>query len=297
MQRRSRAREFKNWAIYRTLTAASAAGRSLSLPAARRIGRSIGRLAYRTVGRERERALRHLAIAFPEMPLSERQRITAKMFEHLGMALLEICWLPNLDRETMAKTTRFVGLENLQKAIDSGDGVMAFTGHCGNWEWMASCVALSGFDLSVVAREIYDPRMNEFIVRSRALHGVKTIGRGSSSSARDLLQALRRGGILGMLIDQDIKAESADVPFFGRLASTPVGPARLAIRSGAQVMTLFTWRDGDMQVIEFGDPSPTTRTDDPVALTAHLTKLIEMQIRRVPEQWVWMHRRWGKNVT
>lgn len=292
MRRKSPLKTFKNWAIYRALITADSFGRGLNLERARAIGRGIGSLAYRSVAKERRRALANLALAFPELSERDRDRMTRDMFRHLGVSLLEICWLPNLNRDNLEILTTFEGLEHFRAAAEQKKGVVLFTGHCGNWEWMAAAIGILGFDMNVVARELYDPRLNDFVVRARAHHNIKTIGRGSASAARDILQTLRSGAILGMLIDQKIKAENVMVPFFGREAPTPVGAAKLAIRAGAVAIAGFIERRGAMQHIRFEPFIPTSRDDDPVELTATITRSIEQQIRRAPAQWVWMHKRW-----
>jgi len=294
MARNSRLRAFKNSVIYGGLVASSAAGRRLSLRQARSLGRATGRLAFATMHRERAKASRNLSVAFPDLDEPNRRAILRDMFTHLGQSLFEIAWMPNLDREMLERTTVVEGLENLQRAVDLGKGVVLFTGHCGNWEWMAAAIGLLGFRMNVIARELYDIRLNQFIVDSRGRHEVTTIGRGSTSSAKAMLQTLRAGEVLGVLIDQNIKAESAEVPFFGHPASTPIGPARLAIRAGAVAIAGFIERDGEVQRIRFEAPIETTREDDALELTARLTRSIEAQIRKVPSQWVWMHDRWRK---
>lgn len=227
------------------------------------------------------------------MTANEREHVSNAMFRHLGTSLVEIAWLPNLDPEKLGATTTIEGLEHLRAAIDAGRGVVLFTGHCGNWEWMAAAIGILGFPMNVVAREIYDSRINDFIVASRQRHGVTTIGRGSGNAAREILSTLRAGNVLGVLIDQSIRAENVDVPFFGAPAPTPVGPARLAIRAGAAAIAGFIRRDGARHIIRFEPPIFTSREDDAGQLTAHMTRSIEEHIRRVPEQWVWMHRRWS----
>jgi Kdo2-lipid IVA lauroyltransferase/acyltransferase len=294
MSRKSLLKAFKNSAIFRALLAASAVGRRLPLPLARTAGGLLGRLAWLVLTRERRHALRHLAIAFPSLDDRERAAIGRRSFAHLGVSLFEILWLPNLDREQLESRTTFEGLEHLRAAASSGRGAVLFTGHTGNWEWMAAGIGILGFEMNVIARAIYDPRLNEFIVGSRARHGVVTIGRGSVNSAKEMLQTLRGGAILGVLIDQNIRAENADVDFFGLPAPTPIGPARLAIRAGSFAIAGFIERRGDRQHIRFEPPVATSRDDDPVELTRQMTAAIEVQIRRAPEQWVWMHQRWRR---
>lgn len=292
MSRKSTRQTFKNWAVYQGLRGFSAVARRLPLTLGRRAGSALGIVAHLVVRRERLKALRNIAVAFPDKSERERRAIVRSTFTHLGQSLFEICWLPNLDAAALARTTTFEGLENLRTAVGENRGVVLFTGHCGNWEWMAAAIALAGFDMNVIARELYDPRINDFVLASRGRFGVRSIGRGSTSSAREILQTLKKGSILGVLIDQNIKAEGADVPFFGKPAFTPTGPARLAIRAGAVAIAGFIERQETRQVVRFEKPVLTNRTDDAVELTARMTAAIENHIRRVPSQWVWMHDRW-----
>ena len=294
MKRRSPLQASKNSLIYGGLVAAGAVGRTLSLPAARRIGRGLGAMSNTVVRRERAKALRNLAIGFPDEDQAVREEIAREMFVHLGVSLMEICWMQNLDAAMFERTTVVEGAEHMRAALAGGKGVVLFTGHCGNWEWMAASIGMLGFPMNVIARDLYDARLNEFVVRARAHHGIKSIGRGSTSSAREMLQTLRSNEILGVLIDQSIVAENADIDFFGRPAPTPVGPARLAIKAGAAAICGFIERSGDLQRIRFEAPVFTAKSDDPVELTQQLTSSIEAQIRRVPSQWVWMHDRWRR---
>src|SRR5439155_2704188 len=164
--------------------------------------------------------------------------------------------------------------------------------HCGNWEWVANVTANLGYPLTVLQRERTEEGVNEVVAAVRAAGNIRTIDRGSSGAAREMIQAIRGGGMLAFLVDQNIRAESVKVPFFGRPALTPIGPAKLAIRTGAVVAPIFIERRGSMQHVRFVDPLETSRGDDPVAVTAWMTARIEEQIRRAPEQWVWMHDRW-----
>lgn len=293
MRKRSTLQAAKNTTIYRALLGASSLGRRLSLESARRKGARLGGAAWSLLKRERRKALRSLAVAFPDRPEEERERIGRAAFRHLGTSLFEVAWLPNLDAAELARTTRFEGLDGFRHAAESGRGLMLFTGHCGNWEWMCAAIGLSGIRMNVVARQLYDERINDFIVASRGQFGVNTIGRGSASSGKEILQTLRDGNVLGMLIDQNLKVESVMVPFFGRPAPTPVGPAKIAIRSGSLAIAGFIHRDAEgIQHVRFQEPVDTRAVSDPVELTAMMTRAIEAQIRSVPEQWVWMHERW-----
>ena len=288
-----RLRAFRERALYRALVVVSAIGRRIPLPLGRRLGRALGALAWAVAGRERRKALKNIAIAFPEWDEAKRRHTVKAMFRHLGMSVFEIAWMPNMDVATRDRLTVIEGAEPLLKLIDQGRGVVVFTAHCGNWEWMSYAVGLWGRPTTVLQRERDAPEMNRWITEHRARSGVRTIDRGSAAAGRELIHSLRRGGILAFLIDQNIRTDSVQVPFFGRNALTPIGPAKLAVRTESIVVDILIERlpDGRHR-LKIGEPIETKRGDDPVALTEHMTRIIEAQIRRVPEQWVWMHDRW-----
>jgi Kdo2-lipid IVA lauroyltransferase/acyltransferase len=285
-------RAFRTRFLLALFRAIAGVGERLSLKSARRCGRALGFLAWHVARRERRRALENIALAFPEWDSRKHRETIRAMFAHLGMSLFEIVWLPNL-RKGFESTTIVEGHEPLMKLMSEGRSIVAYTGHCGNWEWVAYIVALLGFPLTALQRERDESEVNEFIRDLRATAGIRTIDRGSVSSGREMIQALRKPGLLAFLIDQNIRTESVKVPFFGRPAPTPIGPAKLNVRAEAVAVSIFIERREDgMQLVRFMEPIETKRTDDPVALTALITSQIEAQIRRRPEQWVWMHDRW-----
>jgi KDO2-lipid IV(A) lauroyltransferase len=272
----------------------AAIARRLPLATIRAFGRALGSFAWHVARSERRKALANIAAAFPEWPPAKHRDTIRAMFRHLGATLLEMLWLEKLDAATRTATTTFENDEPIAAIFRSGRGVVAITAHCGNWEWLAYCVSTYfAVPVSVMQRERNEADLNRFLVETRAHAGIKTIDRGSATAGRELIQAVKRAGFLAFLIDQNIRAESAKVPFFGRGALTPIGPAKLAIRTGAMIVTAFIQRmPNGQQHIRFNTPIETKRDDDPIALTARLTADIEEQIRRAPEQWVWMHDRY-----
>jgi KDO2-lipid IV(A) lauroyltransferase len=276
----------------------SSIGRRMPLRRARSCGRFVGALAWHLLRRERGKALRNIAIAFPEWPEAKRRQTIRKMFAHLGMSLFEIAWLPNLTSGGMLDATTTVeGIEPLRANIAARRPMLAITGHCGNWEWFAHATSLGGVPISVLHRERDDEEMNQFITELRAGAGIRTIDRGSASSAREMIKAMKGGQALCFLMDQNIRAESVKVPFFGRPALTPLGPAKLAIRMEAVVAIGFITRGDDgLQHARWLPPIETRRDDDPVALLTRITEAIETQVRLAPEQWVWMHDRWRERA-
>jgi len=255
-------------------------------------GGALGRAAWRLSRRERGRALEHLAIAFPDLQQEVRERLGRAAFEHLGVVLAECLWLRDRGRAEIPRHVLLRGGERIAAARATGRPLLFVTGHCGNWELLAARIAC-GLELAVVARELDEPGFQEELLAFRARFGTRTIVRGTPGAARELLRTLRSGGALGMLIDQDTRVEGVWVDFFGRPAWTPSGAADLALRFRAIVLPVFIERlaDGSHRV----DVEPELElTDDATAATQAMTAAIEAQIRRVPEQWVWMHRRWRR---
>jgi KDO2-lipid IV(A) lauroyltransferase len=290
-ENRTEVRARRGRILYRILAAASAIVRRLPLGLARALGAMLGHVAWHVLRRDRRRAIDNLGQAFPEWPPQKRRATTRAMFHHLGKLLFEILWLPRFNATLRDRTTDVVGLEQFLELMKRG-GAIAITAHHGNWEWAAHCVASYGIDLTALQRERNEADINRFITEMRGGAGIRSIDRGSVAAAREMIQSLRRGGLLAFLIDQNIRAESAKVPFFGRPALTPLGPAKLAIRTETPVICIFTERRGSKYLLTFHEPIEVHRGDDPIALTARITADIEAQIRRAPEQWVWLHDRW-----
>jgi Kdo2-lipid IVA lauroyltransferase/acyltransferase len=286
-------RAFRERTLYHLLVVVSAIGRRIPLRIGQFLGRRLGTLAWHVARRERRKALANLAIAFPQWSEQQKRQTIRAMFQHLGMSVFELAWMPNLTEELRTKLTVIEGLDRIMEIIDSGRGVVTFTAHCGNWEWLSYITGMCGRPVSVLQRERDSPQMNRYITRLRATGGVHTIDRGSGTSARDLIGAIRRGGMLAFVLDQNIRTESVKVPFFGVPALTPIGPARIAIRTEAVavVATIERLPDGRHHV-RFGEPWELRRGDDPKELTARVTRGIEEAIRKTPAQWVWMHDRW-----
>ncbi len=272
---------------------------------------AVARLTGRVLAKPRALAQAQLAQALPESTPHERRELVNQMFDGLGRSVGELLLFDRITADLDA-WVRLEGAELLDRALAAGRGVITISGHIGNWELLAATLALKGYPLTVVATEVKGRRLNEENVRLRAACGVATILRSAPGSARELLGTLRRGRVLGLLIDQDTRVQSVEVPFFGRLARTPVGAASLALRTGAPILGTFIHRERDgRHVVRIIEPELPARPADDVgpaqraaaraswhiAATAAATKLIEDVIRQHPETWVWWHRRWGEGDT
>jgi KDO2-lipid IV(A) lauroyltransferase len=260
---------------------------------AQRLGRGIGALGWHLSQRDRRRALDHLAIAFPDLAEAERRTLGRACFRHHGASLAECLHLLRRDCATVRAVVEVEGWDEVERVRQADRPILILTGHCGNWELLAALINCLGLGMSVVARELEEPDLQKMLAALRERFGTPTIVRGSDGAARQLLLALRRGGALGMLIDQDTKVDGVWVPFFGRPAFTPVGAAKIALRQKAVVIPAFIERLEDGRHRARFHP-PLALPDDPQAATAVMTEAIESQVRRRPEQWVWMHRRWRR---
>lgn len=264
----------------------------MGLAAVQRAGRLLGRLAWRFGRRDRRRAVEHLAQAFPERSGGERRRLARDAFLHQGMNLAENLHLLSRSCEDVERYVEVDGWERVAELRAAGRGILIITGHCGNWELLAAAINCRGLGMRVVARALDEPELQAMVAGLRRRFGSETIERGRPGAARELLRALREGA-LGMLIDQDTRVEGVWVPFFGRAAYTPVGAAKVALRPEVMAVPAFIerWEDGS-HLARFLEPLELP--EDLVEATALMTLAIEEQVRRRPEQWVWMHRRWRR---
>jgi KDO2-lipid IV(A) lauroyltransferase len=268
---------------------------SLPLPLGLAIGERIGAGAHRLLARPRRLAVTHVGVAFPELDSGARQRLVAETFRAAGRSFAELALFGKILRT--ADYVRLEGEETLDAALAAGRGVIAVTGHVGNWELLAAWAAAIGYPITVVVRRVTDLRFHAMIVRFRAAAGVEILVRDDPRFIAGVTEALQRNRVVAMLIDQDTRGAGVFVPFFGRPAHTPPGAAVLALRARVPVVAVFIERrpDGGRLVRVAPVASDVRRGRDGVReLTARLTAAIEAQIRRRPAEWVWWHERWRR---
>ncbi len=206
------------------------------------LGATMGSLLWYFLPRERRRALSHLQTAFPELAKQARNHLAKRCFRHLGTCIGEMCHLFVHDCEIVSKEVSLEGWERVENLRTQDRPTIILTGHCGNSELLAAAINCRGLKMAVVARGQQDERLDGLIASFRGRFGTTTIARAQKGAARTLLRQLRTGGALGMLIDQDTRVDGVWVPFFGRLAFTPVGAATIALRQGAAVIPAFIER-------------------------------------------------------
>lgn len=260
-------------------------------------GRLAGRLAYHLDGRHRRVALTNLAACLPEASDPARAReIARKCFEHFGAVAVDCLLLHRRRIRDVDDLAEWAGTEHLRKAHRLGRGVFVTSGHLGNWEMVALLQGWSGWPMAMVTRPLDNPRLEELLARGRRRSGNEIIHK--RRAIRRILGALRDGWTIALVIDQDFKeSDRVYVDFFGRPAATAPTLGLLALRTGAPIVPVISrlLPDGRYR-IEYLPPVETAgsgdRGADVVDIMSRCTAILEEAIRRHPEQWLWMHRRW-----
>ena len=264
---------------------------------ARAVGAGIGAAAWRLLGRLRAVGMRNLELAFPGKSEAERKAILRGVYRSLGWEVGEFCKMSGYTAEQASAFIRYDGLEHYLAAREKGKGVLVLTGHLGAWELSSFYHSLRGYPMSLVIRRLDNPLVDAFVNRIRCLHGNRVIHK--DDFARGLLTSMQRGETVGILMDTNMTPpQGVFVPYFGVEACTASGLARVALHSGAAVLPGFlVWEAAEQKyVLRFGEQLELIRggnaAQDIVANTALFTATIEAYVRRYPEQWLWVHRRW-----
>jgi KDO2-lipid IV(A) lauroyltransferase len=265
--------------------------------AARRAGAALGAVAWRLLPNLRRTGLRNLQLAFPQMSPEDRLHLLRRVYRQLGWQLGEFSQMSRYTRENTRDLIRYDGLEHYLAATERGKGVLIVTGHLGAWELSSFWHSLMGYPMTMVIRRLDNPRVDKLVNDIRCLHGNRVVHK--DDFARGLLQAMRRGDTVGILMDTNMTPpQGVFVPFFGLPACTASGLARVALRTGAAVLPGFLlWEPAENKyVLRFGEQIPLVATGDDehdmLANTAQFTAAIETFVRRYPDQWLWVHRRW-----
>ena len=254
-------------------------------------------LLYLLLGRLRRVGERNLELAVPESPPSERKRILRTVFRNLGWQLVEFCRMPRYTAENTRNWIRTEGLEHFLAAQSRGRGVLVLTGHLGAWELSSFYHSLMGHPMGMVIRRLDNKLLDEYVNRIRCLRGNRVLHK--DDFARGLLTAMRAGETVGILMDTNMTPpQGVFAQFFGIEACTASGLARVALKTGAAVLPGFlVWEAKERRyVLHFGPELRFTKTGDAVrdilAATQQCNDVLEAWIRRYPDQWLWIHRRW-----
>ena len=278
------------WAVFNGL-------RILPRRVALAIGKGLGAIARIVLPHLCRHAQANLQLAFPTLNAQAREQLERGTFRNLGRALGEVTQFPKLNRANIESVVVYEGLENYQQAVAQGRGVILLTGHIGAWELSVFAHSIYGYPMSFLARRVDNPLVERLAETNRARFGNRSIDK--KGGLRDVLKTLKAGGVVGILADlNSAREEGVFVDFFGHQACTTAGVATLALRTGAVVLPGYILWDEAKQIhrLCFEPPVETINTgnpkDDIVTNTGRYANVLEAVIRRHPDQWLWIHRRW-----
>jgi lauroyl/myristoyl acyltransferase len=303
----SRTQRWKNDALFLAVRAALELGLAVPrswLPA---LGSAIGTLSHALFARARRTTLSNLELVQPELRPEARAALARSIFRTLGRNLTDTVAL--LDPTEAPSRTLGITCESrevLDAALGEGRGVIYATCHLGPWERMAALLAALGYPITALARRSYDPRLENLIYPGlRTARNIETIHRGSPSAAVAIVRALRRGRVLGVLVDlpgrnrpegeegKMPRRATSPVTWLGRPSSIPLGPARLALRTGAPIVIGTPAPGGAKLWLRIARLS-TEGCADETELCQRIADALSERIRALPEHWPWMHRSFGE---
>ena len=266
----------------------------LPRPAALSVGAAIGAAAG-ALGLRRRVARANLVLAFPERDVAWRERVLHEHYLELGRTAADYARLPSLAAAPREQVFAHWEHEHfMHEAHARGRGVIMLTGHFGNFELYAAAMSRV-LPIAIMVKPLSNPGAERWASAMRRDCGVELLPIGLG--VRGAVKRLRSGGILAMVADQDARRDGVFVPFFGRLASTPTGPAWLSLATGAPIVfgTCLRGADGRYEAMLTPPIVPEGEAGDGEAvraLTARHTAMLESAVRVRPESWFWLHKRW-----
>lgn len=282
---------FKLWAFWVT---------HLSLESLEFYGEKLGTIAHSLLRKRRKTALNNLHLALgKEKTKEEIERICRDCFKNIGKDMMEISHFLDFENSFFKSFLKLEGRDHLDNALKEGKGVIALTGHLGNFPLMNVQLAKEGYPLSIVARDPENPKVAKMITSYRDAVGMESIpDKPRSTCVSKCLKALKANRILLLQIDQNAPATECWVDFFGYLVPTFKGPVIFSLRTGAPIIPMFIIRNPDFLQITIHPPFKLNTTGDTLqditSNIARLTKIVEATIREYPEQWWWIHRRFKR---
>lgn len=237
--------------------------------------------------KHRKQTLSNLTVAFPELSEAERYKMARANYRHIGCLAADFMRSPILSAAEQAMPEE--GAENLTQVLEAGKGVLLITGHLGNWERLGAWAPVHGVRLSGVAREANDDQVTQEVTKIRGTNGLNILPSGSA--ARDILTRLKAGEMIVILPDQN--NDDVFIPFFGRIAGTAIGPARIHLKTKVPIVPMCILRSGPGQFrVVFRKPLVAREGENAESLMTRVNEELEAMIRLAPEQYLWMHDRW-----
>lgn len=260
------------------------------------LGRGLGSFVWRVVGYRREVVLDNLRHAFGhERDEQQIRALAAAFYRNLGMTLMEFVAMPRLKPTDVIDLVSIEGAEHIEAVARLGRGGMLVSGHFGNWELLGARVAAEGRPVNFIIKTQHNERVDRLQNEIRQGVGIGTIRAGAS--IKEMILALRRQEWIGLLADQDAGADGVFCEFLGRQASVFRGAAYLAWKLNCPLITGFIFRQPDGRHLVQADPpvepDRNLPEDEAVRLLTEIhVRRLEAAVRRAPEQYFWVHRRW-----
>ena len=281
---------------YGALRSAVAALRTVGIQGAGGVGAALAKLAYRPLGIRRDVVERQIAAALPQLSPDEVRRVAVRAYANLGRTSIETALLPYYGAERVIDLFDAVeGWSIVEERLARGRGLILVSGHLGNWELGGAYIAARGLPIGAVARYMENPLFDRYLTRTRERIGMTVVH--DDEAVRRVPRALRAGHAIAFLMDQGaVGLASTWVPFFGRLAKTPRGPAVFSLRLGSPMVFGTALRQPNGRFRLSFEPIDTASSGqlerDVERIVAEYTTVLERWVRLAPEQYFWHHRRW-----
>lgn len=280
-----------------TLTTLSRLLAALPLSVALAIGRGVGWIYGRVVRYHRKDAIEALRRSLPELDEDERKGIIKRMYASLGMNVIESMRLAGGKPRQLDELIHVAPeeIERTSEALKRNKGLLILTGHIGNYDMLSVRTPDLGWPLMILSKNIKNQALNDFWMAARAKYGLQIVP--AHNSYRACRAALKRNELIGFILDQNmIDKEGVFVDFFGRKACTSPGLAFMAAQTQAPILPAFIVREPHghhrLHLGELIEPPPDREPATMQAATQQYTHIIENFIRKHPDQWIWIHRRW-----
>jgi KDO2-lipid IV(A) lauroyltransferase len=267
-------------------------------PVARKLGNLLGDTGFLLGRKHREITLNNLEFAMgAELDGQQRWQTARTIYRNMGQILLEVGWSLWASPAELNQRFHIEGLDHYRAAYEKGKGVLAITAHIGNWELLSIVADRVNMPINVLYRPLDFMPLNLFFEKLRARFGARLIP--TSHAMLKIVRVLKKKEVVAILMDQSVDwYDGVWVDFFGRRTCTSKGMALIALKTGAPVLPVFLYREASGFRAVFGEEIPLVvtgdKTSDIESNTLNYSKAIEKGIRRHPEQWFWVHRRWKK---
>ena len=263
------------------------------------LGEIIGDIAFSVVKFRRRVALKNLRNCFKDKSIRELKRIARGSYRNLGKSLIEYALFPRLVKKNLLDLVEFDHIEYFEQAFKGGKGAVLLTGHFGSWELMGAAISRMGYPIDFLVGEQHNLLTDRLMNSYRMSMGVGIIKAGTS--AKSVIKALRNNRFVAMLSDQDAGKDGVLVDFFNHPTSTPKGPAAFVLKTQAPIIMGFIIRNSGKKQKVFlrifrAYQSSDNKEQDIKQLTQMYTSILESYIRKYPDHWYWIHRRWKSTL-